>query len=96
MISKTDAIAQVEAQLNEFDPDWPTQPRRVVEDSLTLEKDWGWVLFYCVPEDFRIGRSGELPSQNPPFLVNRHTGEFEITGLEESVEFYIRRYERRL
>ena len=96
MISKTDAIAQIEARINEFDADWPTRPKRLVEDSLTLEKKWGWVLFYSVPEDFRVGQREELVEENPPFIVNARTGEIEATGLDEPVEWYVNRYEHRL
>jgi hypothetical protein len=96
MISRADAATLVEAQINQFDPDWPTRPKRTVVDSLTVERDWGWVLFYGVPEDFQVGHRGELPSENPPFLVNKRTAELETTGLEKPLQYYLRRYEHRL
>ena len=96
MISKAVAVTLVEEAINHFDPDWPTRPKRTVVDSLTVEKDWGWALFYGVPEDFQVGHQGELASENPPFLVNRRTAEIEMTGLEQPLQYYLERYEHRL
>ena len=96
MISRAEAILNLEARVNRFDPEWPTRPKRVVNDALTLEKPWGWVLFYEVPEDFRTGKRGELAAENAPFLVNRRTGEMEMAGLDEPLDYYITRYEHRL
>ena len=94
MITRADAIAQVESQLNQFDPDWPTRPKRIVVDSLTIEKDWGWVLFYGVSEDFQLGHEGELPGENPPFIVDKRTARLVIAGSDGPLAYYVERFEQ--
>lgn len=92
MLSKTDAIARVEERLNQFDPDWPTRPRRLVDDSMTEENPWGWVLYYGVPEEYQMGRRGDLPADNPPILVDKHSGRIVETVEDESLEIQVDRF----
>ena len=58
MVSKQEAIALVEARINEPDMDWPTKPRQVVHDELTREDEEGWLFFYAIPEDMRMPGRG--------------------------------------
>ena len=77
-ISKEQAIAKVDAVINEMDLDWPTKPKHVVFDELTQEQEEGWLFFYGIPDDMRVvGRDPE-PTDNPPWLVNRDTGEMTL------------------
>ena len=77
-ISKEQAIAKVDAAINEMDLDWPTKPKHVVFDDLTQEREDGWVFFYGIPEDMRVHGRDPEPVDNPPWLVNRETGEMTL------------------
>jgi len=80
MVSKRDAIAQVELRINEPDMDWPTKPRQVVFDELTEEEANGWHFFYGIPEEMRVPGRDPEPADNPPWFVNKETGEMMQSG----------------
>jgi len=80
MVSKLDAIAQVEQRINEPDMDWPTKPKQVVFDELTEEKANGWLFFYGIPEEMRIPGRDPEPEDNPRWFVNKETGEMMQSG----------------
>lgn len=80
MVSKRDAIMQVEQRINEPDLDWPTKPRQVVFDELTEEKATGWLLFYGIPEEMRVPGRDPEPGANPPWFVTKETGEMMQSG----------------
>ncbi len=96
MITREEAIERVNSLVNEFDPDWPTRPKRTIFSELTVEKPWGWGIFYGGPEELRGGLRGERPEGNPRVIGNRRTGELEPTSLEQPLDYYIKRYEHRL
>jgi hypothetical protein len=75
MISRQQAIEMVEEQINAFDPDWPTKPRQLVVDELTREEANGWWFYYAIEEDRRVPGRDPEPEDNPPWFVNRETGE---------------------
>ena len=75
MVSKQDAIAQVEKRINEPDLDWPTKPRQVVFDELTREESNGWLFFYGIPDEMRVPGRDPDPADSLPWFVNRETGE---------------------
>ena len=74
-ITRAEAIARVEARINEMDLDWPTKPKHVVFDELTEEREDGWVFFYGIPDDMRVAGRDPEPAENRPWCVNRETGE---------------------
>jgi len=78
MISRKEAIAEVEKRINAFDPDWPTKPRQVVYEELTREDPDGWLFFYAIPEDRRLPGRDPEPEDNPPWFVNRETGDMTL------------------
>ncbi len=75
MVSKAEAIAQVEKRINEPDMDWPTKPRQTVFDELTREEPDGWTFFYGIPYELRMPGRDPEPEDNPPWFVKRDTGE---------------------
>ena len=79
-ISKSDAVALVTDRINQFDLDWPTKPKHVVFDQLTEETDTGWLFYYGIPEDLRVSGRDPEPAENPPWRVNRETGELSLEG----------------
>lgn len=74
-ISREEAIAEITARINEMDLDWPTKPKHVVFDDLTQETDDGWVFFYGIPDDLLVAGRDPHNADNPPWQVNRDTGE---------------------
>ncbi len=81
-LTKAEAIALVDARINEMDLDWPNKPKHVVFDEWTRETDTGWVFFYGIPDDMRVvGRDPE-PRDNPPWRVDRETGELSQLPVE--------------
>jgi hypothetical protein len=77
-ISKSDAIVEITARINEMDLDWPTKPKHVVFDDLTQETDTGWIFFYGIPEDLWVTGRDPANADNPTWQVNRHTGEMTL------------------
>ena len=75
MVSKQDAINQVEKRINEPDMDWPTKPKQLVFDELTREETDGWLFYFGIPEDMRMPGRDPEPQDNVPWFVNRATGE---------------------
>ncbi len=87
MISRQAARRIVERELNHADA--ASADRYYVFDELTIERPWGWVMFY--------GRLGDRDRpQAPPYIVNRVTAELEVTGAAWPVAKYIDDYETRL
>ena len=65
----------------------------IVEES-TIERSWGWVVFYTSKrwretQDVRYALAG-----NAPYLVERSSGSAIVLGTSHSVEHYIATYER--
>ena len=77
-LSKSEAIAQVNARINEMDLDWPTKAKHAVVDELTQSTDTGWLFFYGVVDEVRVAGRDPEPQDNPPCLVNRETGELTM------------------
>ena len=98
MLTKEQARALVVAEI-ERPPKYndPSTPRDlVVVDEHTIERAWGWVFFYnskryLETREFRYALAG-----NAPYIVNRQTGEFRVTGTAHPIEDYIADYERSL
>ena len=77
-ITKSEAIADITARINEMDLDWPTKPKHVVFDDLTQETDDGWIFFYGIPDDLWVASRDPDNASNPPWQVNRNTGEMSL------------------
>jgi len=92
MLTKDDAYSLVEAELTQLDSD--IDP--VISKEATQEYSWGWVVFYrsrkyVESNDFRHALVG-----NSPYIVNKHSGDLEVTGTALSLEEYIREYEAKI
>ena len=92
MLTKDDAYSLVEAEFALFDSD--VDP--VILKEATQEYSWGWVVFYqsrkyTETHDIQFALAG-----NGPYIVNKHSGDLEITGTAQPVEDYVREYEAKL
>jgi hypothetical protein len=66
----------------------------VIVEENTIERPWGWVVFYTSKlwretQDVRYALAG-----NAPYLVERTSGRVLVLGTSHSVEQYIAAYER--
>lgn len=96
MINRNEAKKIVERKINEPDPYRPDKLHLLILDGATIEKDWGWVFFYDSEKHIESGDDKDLVAGNAPYIVNKNTGIFEITGTALPVENYILEYERKL
>ena len=96
MITFEEAKAKVEKLINKPDPHWADKPTLVVLDNQTIEKEWGWVFFYQSLEFIESGDFKDMLAGNAPYIVNRNTGEFVVTGTALPIEDYISKYEMSL
>jgi hypothetical protein len=87
MISRRAARLIVERAINRN----AEVPRRYVFDELTIERPWGWVMYHGTAP-----AADDLHRANPPFLINRVTGELIAAGQTWPIEKYIEDYETRL
>jgi hypothetical protein len=100
MLTKEEARALVLAELSRIsmnmnrDPDDPIE--LVILDEHTIEKNWGWVFFYSTDRYVETGHIRYALAGNAPFIVNRETGELQVTGTAEPIGYYIAKYERRI
>ncbi len=90
MITKKAAQLIVEREINKSSDEIE---RLIVFDHSTLERDWGWVMFYGTEENYYLEAGTDT---NPAFLINRVTGELSISGKSWPIEKYIEDYETRL
>ncbi len=84
-------IDKVRETLTEYDDIEP-----VVVDSETIERDWGWVIFYQDKRYSEIGDTSFCLAGNSPFIVNRKTYEIYATGTAQPIETYLKEYEDKL
>ena len=62
----------------------------------TIEKLYGWVLFYTSEKWLITGDMAYAIAGNAPFLVEKKTGDVVTFGTAHSTEFYIEEYEKSL
>lgn len=65
----------------------------VVVAEETIEKDWGWIVFYQSRSYLETSDIAHALAGNAPYLVNKHTGEVRITGTALPLEDYLNAYE---
>jgi hypothetical protein len=92
MIDKGAARALVETKLrqlpvNPYDSGW------VIQDDLTIEKEFGWVFFYTSRKYLETGNPLFLPFGNSPVIVDREDGTLHAAGTAKPIEDYIAAYE---
>ncbi len=71
-------------------------PAFAILDAETIELPWGWVFFYQSKRFIETGDIRDALAGNAPYLVNRLTGEFALTGTSVPVSILIENYERLL
>ena len=65
----------------------------VVLDEKTIEKEWGWIYFYQNKKYLETGDFRHMLGGNAPYIVNKSTGKFVVTGTAFDIEYYIKEYE---
>ena len=91
-----DAERLVEARINEPDPYWPDRPSMVINRKLTIERKWGWMFFYNLPDNEKSNSLSDQLAGNAPLIVNQNTGEIIVTGTAYCAEHYLSQYEQSL
>ena len=91
MLDYQDAIALVKGEIAKMTP--PDNDALVLHLEHTIERPFGWVLFwgsdlYAKTGEFRYALGG-----NAPFIVNRHSGAVVSTGTALPIADYIQQYE---
>ena len=91
-----EAIETITERLNEPDPSWPDKPVIVVLKDQTIFRDWGWVFFYSTQLYLDTGVISDALVGNAPYIFNRNTGEILPTGTAQSIDYYVKQYEKNL
>ena len=92
MLTLDDAYSLVEAEFTEFGSD--ADP--VIVKDATQEFPWGWVVFYQSRRFLETSEIRHAFTGNAPYIVNKRSGDIEVTGTAQPVEVYIRKYESRI
>jgi len=91
MNSKTEAEALVRNELRKIETaELPFD----IDESKTIEKEFGWVFFY---NSARYLRSKEIIYQlagNGPIFFNKMTGAITVSGASKPIDVLIEEYER--
>jgi hypothetical protein len=91
-MTREEAIATVEAELHRRfgNPDNPL----VVDDARTIEKSYGWVLFYVTKRFMQTRRFEDMLAGNGPVVVRRDTGEMSFFGTAKPWQELVAELER--
>lgn len=92
MLTKTEALEIVSKKLKEMSPSDDTF---VCDDTVTIEKPFGWVFFYNSQTYLQTGEISYALAGNGPIMVNKHDGTIEFYGTAKSIETSIEEYERK-
>lgn len=97
MIDRHAAIRIVEREMNVRDGRHaePLEQRFRVFDEFTIERSWGWVMYFGTSYADFDEQGTRLASRYPPCLVDRRTGALESAGAAWPVEKYIEDFETR-
>ncbi len=90
MLTKAEALELVDRKLKS---EVESRYHVVIVDSLTVEREFGWVFYYNSREFLETGDARKALYGNLPIIVNRHTGglrylSFKQHTLEESIAEY--------
>lgn len=92
MITLEDALMHVERHVNTVSP-IPDDVLVVCPDE-TVEKPYGWVIYYAPKRFLETGDPQFLPGGGAPFLVQKIDGQIIPLGIARPLEFYLNRYEQ--
>ena len=87
MISKQNAQELVSKEIG--------NDAEIIENA-TIEKSWGWVFFYNSKKFLKSEKIQDMLLGNAPYIVNKKTGEIQVTGTAWPIEKYIEDYETQL
>ncbi len=93
MLTKTEALELVSSKLSKMSSlDDPF----AINDSSTIERDFGWVLFYNSKKFLESGEFQYKLAGNGPVIVNKRSGEVEFCASHKPVDECIKEYESKL
>src|SRR6266568_3036818 len=93
MLTKPDALALLERELRQMSP---LDHLYVVDDRETIEKPFGWIFFYNTKRFLDTGDPSSGLVGNGPVMVNKYDGTVTFYGTGESLEHYIKDYQKRI
>jgi len=92
MVTLADARTTVATELEEWNQGNSGPETLVILDERTIERSWGWVIFYT-SQGWRDGDANYAIAGNAPFIVDRFTGAMHSTGTARPIEHYMENYE---
>lgn len=94
MITLQDALTRVERYVNTVSP--LPDDVLVVCPERTIEKPYGWVIYYAPRRFLETGDPQFLPGGGAPFLVQKADGRLVPLGIAHPLDVYLRQYEEGL
>ena len=70
-----------------------TNDSAVVTKEKTLKRPYGWVFFYQGRAYLASGDRREMLLGTAPIIIDRVSGNIQVTGTGEAIETYLSRYE---
>ena len=65
-----------------------------IREDITREEDFGWIFFYNTKKYIETRDNNYLLVGNSPIIINRKTGQIEVTGTGNRIEHYIDLYKK--
>lgn len=93
MVTREQATALMEAYANAAFPLNDESDRYLVLREKTVERPYGWVVYYAPRRFLETGNPDFLPAGCVPFLVQKADGKLIPLGGLEPLDFYLRQYE---
>lgn len=92
MITKEEAFESVRQRIADLQEEIPSEDELIILEQKTVEKEWGWVVFWTS----RLWNEGGFKyalAGNAPFIVQRKDGKLFETGTAHSIDHYIEQFE---
>ena len=61
-------------------------------DEETIERDFGWVFFYCAKKYQETLEPKYMIGGNAPIIIDKSNGKITETGTAREIEYYIEEY----
>ncbi len=90
-INRMQAIQIVRDIIKDFE--LPEGDVCIINEEATIEKDWGWLVFYTSREFFKTNDLRYAVAGNAPYIVLRKNGDVLETGTAYPIDHYIKRFE---
>lgn len=94
MINFSAARRLVEEELAKISKGMPLEDKLVIDHSLTMEKEFGWVFFYNSEAYLLRKDEKHRLLGNAPIIVDKISGQLYFLGTAKSVDDYIEEFLR--